>query len=126
MAQKIKDLSSQIAELSLLEAAELVKVLEEVLGVSAAAPMMMAAAAPGAAAPSAEDEKTEFDVILVNGGSKKIEVIKEIRTITGLGLKEAKEAAEGSNVVIKSGIAKNDALAIAEKLKGAGAEIKVV
>jgi large subunit ribosomal protein L7/L12 len=125
MAQKIKDLSSQIAELSLLEAAELVKVLEEVLGVSAAAPMMMAAA-PGAPAPSAEDEKTEFDVILVNGGSKKIEVIKEIRTITGLGLKEAKEAAEGSNVVIKSGIAKNDALAIAEKLKGAGAEIKVV
>ena len=124
--QKIKDLSSQIAELSLLEAAELVKVLEDLLGVSAAAPMMMAAAAPGAAAPSAEEEKTEFDVILVSGGSNKINVIKEIRAITGLGLKEAKEAAEGSNVTIKSGVSKNDAAAVAAKLQEAGAQVKIV
>lgn len=123
--QKIKDLSTQISELSLLEAAELVKVLEDLLGVSAAAPMMMAAA-PGAPAPSAEEEKTEFDVILVSGGDKKIDVIKEIRALTGLGLKEAKETAEGSDVTIKSGISKADATAIADKLKAAGAQVKIV
>ena len=125
MEQKVKEISTRIAELTLLEAASLVKALEEVLGVSAAAPMV-AAAAPVAAAP-AEEEKTEFDVILVSGGApeKKINLIKEIRSITGLSLKEAKETAEGQNMILKTGLSKKDAEAIKAQLEAVGAQVKL-
>jgi large subunit ribosomal protein L7/L12 len=124
MEQKLKDISLEISKLTLLEASELVKMLEETLGVSAAAPMMMAAAAP--AAVEKEEEKTEFDVVLVSGGPNKINVIKEVRAVTGLALKEAKEAAEGSNVVLKTGISKKDAEAAKKQLEAVGAEVKLV
>jgi len=125
MEQKLKDISLEISKLTLLEASELVKLLEETLGVSAAAPMMMAAAAAPAAVEK-EEEKTEFDVVLVSGGPNKINVIKEVRAVTGLALKEAKEAAEGSNVVLKTGISKKDAEAAKKQLEAVGAEVKLV
>lgn len=125
MEQKLHNISEEISKLTLLETAELVKILEEKLGVSAAAPVAMAAA-PAAAAADAEEEKTEFDVVLVNGGANKINVIKEVRAVTGLALKEAKEAAEGSNVTLKSGISKKDAEAIKKQLEAVGAEVKLV
>lgn len=126
MEQKLKDIALEISKLTLLEAAELVKKLEETLGVSAVAPMMMAPAAAQSTEAATEEEKTEFDVVLVSGGTNKINVIKEIRAVTGLALKEAKEAAEGANVVLKSGIAKKDAEAIKKQLEGVGAEVKLV
>ncbi|MFT8711932.1 50S ribosomal protein L7/L12, partial [Komagataeibacter rhaeticus] len=104
----VEDLSA----LTVLEAAELSKLLEEKWGVSAAAPVAVAAAAPGAAAAPAE-EKTEFDVVLAKAGDKKINVIKEIRAITGLGLKEAKDLVEGAPKTIKEGASKDEA----EKIK---------
>ena len=113
-----------IKGMTVLELSELIKELEEELGVSAAAPVAVAAGpvAGGAAAPA--EEKTEFDVVLKSEGANKLNVIKEVRTITGLGLKEAKDLVEGHGVV-KEGVSKADAEAIKEKLVAAGAEIEI-
>jgi large subunit ribosomal protein L7/L12 len=122
------DLSKIVDELSsltVLEAAELSKLLEEKWGVSAAAPMAVAAAGPAAAAAAPVEEKTEFDVILAKIGDKKIEVIKEVRAITGLGLKEAKDLVEGAPKPVKEGIAKKDAEEIKKKLEAVGAAVEL-
>ena len=122
------DLSKIVDELSsltVLEAAELSKLLEEKWGVSAAAPVAVAAAGPAAAAAAPVEEKTEFDVILAKTGEKKIEVIKEVRAITGLGLKEAKDLVEGAPKSVKEGIAKKDAEEIKKKLEAVGASVEL-
>jgi large subunit ribosomal protein L7/L12 len=119
-----EDVIQFIASMSVLELSELVKELEEKFGVSAAAPMAMMAAGPAAAAAPAE-EKTEFDVILVAHGEKKINVIKEVRAITGLGLKEAKDLVESPPKPVKEGIAKADADKIKAQLEGAGATVEI-
>ncbi len=120
-----------IKGMTLLQASELVKRLEQELGVSAAVPMaavaMPGAAVAGDAAPAAE-EKTQFDVILTKGGDKKIQVIKEVRTITGLGLKEAKDLVEGADAVpkkVKEGVSKQEAEEIKKKLEAAGAAAEI-
>ena len=113
----------QLSSLTVLEAAELSKLLEEKWGVSAAAPVAVAAAGPAAAAAAPVEEKTEFDVILAKIGDKKIEVIKEVRAITGLGLKEAKDLVEGAPKSVKEGIAKKDAEEIKKKLEAVGASV---
>jgi large subunit ribosomal protein L7/L12 len=121
------DLSKIVDELStltVLEAAELSKMLEEKWGVSAAAPVAVAAAAGGAAAPVVE-EKTEFDVVLTAAGDKKINVIKEVRAITGLGLKEAKDLVEGAPKSVKEGVSKAEAEDIKKKLEEAGAKVEL-
>lgn len=121
---KREDLIKAIEEMSVLELSELVKELEEKFGVSAAAPAMMMpmAAAPAAAA---EEEKTEFDVILTDHGANKIGVIKVVREITGLGLKEAKELVDGAPKAIKEGIAKDEAEEIKKKVEEAGAKVEL-
>lgn len=125
--EKMESFVSYVENLTLLEASKLIKVLEDRLGVSAAAPVAVAAAAPagaGAAAP-AEEEKTEFDVILAAHGDKKIEVIKVVRAITGLGLKEAKDLVDGAPKPLKTGVAKDEAEAIKKQLEEAGAKIEI-
>jgi len=114
----------ELSTLTVLEAAELAKLLEEKWGVSAAAPVAVAAAGGGAAAPVAE-EKTEFNVILADAGANKINVIKEVRAITGLGLKEAKDLVEGAPKAVKEGVSKDDAAKIKAQLEGAGAKVEV-
>ena len=114
-----------ISNLSLLEASKLVKTLEEKLGVSAAAPVAVAAAAPTAAAAAPAEEKTEFDVILASFGENKVAVIKEVRAITGLGLKEAKDLVEGAPKAVKEGIAKEEAEKLKAQLEAAGAKVEV-
>ena len=111
-----------LSKLTVVEAAELSKQLEEKWGVTAAAPV--AAAVPGAAAPAAE-EKSEFTVFLASGGDKKINVIKEVRSFTGLGLKEAKDLVEGAPKEIKTGVAKKEAEEIKKKLEAAGAKVEL-
>ncbi|MEP3231228.1 MAG: 50S ribosomal protein L7/L12 [Hyphomicrobiales bacterium] len=118
--QIVEDLSA----LTVLEAAELSKMLEEKWGVSAAAPVAVAAA-PGAGGGEAAEEKTEFDVILAGAGDKKINVIKEVRGITGLGLKEAKDLVEGAPKAVKEGVSKEEAEEIKGKLEAAGASVEV-
>jgi large subunit ribosomal protein L7/L12 len=119
-------IADELSSLTVLEAAELSKLLEEKWGVSAAAPVAMAAAAgPAAAAAPAAEEKTEFDVILAKFGDKKIEVIKEVRAITGLGLKEAKDLVEGAPKPVKEGVSKDDAKKIKEKLEAVGATVEL-
>ncbi len=114
----------QLSGLSIMEAAELVKKLEEKWGVSAAAaPVMMAAGGAAAAAPV--EEKTEFTVVLVEAGANKINVIKEVRAITGLGLKEAKDLVEGAPKEVKAGIPKAEADELKKKLEAAGAKVEV-
>ncbi|MDK1385157.1 50S ribosomal protein L7/L12 [Sinorhizobium sp. 8-89] len=122
LAKIVEDLSS----LTVLEAAELSKLLEEKWGVSAAAPVAVAAAggAAGATAP-AEEEKTEFDVVLTDAGANKINVIKEVRAITGLGLKEAKDLVEGAPKPVKEGVSKAEAADLKKKLEDAGAKVDV-
>jgi len=115
----------QLSSLTVMEAAELVKTLEEKWGVSAAAPAMMAMPAAGGAAAAPAEEKTEFDVVLANAGDKKINVIKEIRTITGLGLKEAKDLVEGAPKTVKEGVSKDEANKIKEVLVAAGATVEI-
>ena len=123
--EKITAIVEEIKSLTILELNELVKAVEEEFGVSAAAPVAVAgAAAAGAAAPAAE-EKTEFDVILKAFGDKKLDVIKAIRNITGLGLKEAKELVEGAPKTVKEGVTKEEADKVAEELKAAGAEVEI-
>ena len=117
-------LVDELSALTVLEAAELSKLLEEKWGVSAAAPVAVAAA-PGAAAAAPVEEKTEFDVILVEAGDKKINVIKEVRAITGLGLKEAKDLVEGAPKPIKEGVNKDDAAKFKKVLEEAGAKVEV-
>lgn len=121
-AQKILDM---VKELTVLELSELVKEMEEVFGVSAAAPVAVAAVAgaPAAGGADAAAEKTEFDVELTDAGAEKIKVIKVVREITGLGLKEAKEAVDGAPKVLKEGIGKDDAEAIKAKLEEVGAKV---
>jgi len=118
-------LVDELSTLTVLEAAELSKMLEEKWGVSAAAPVAAAAAAPAAAAAAPVEEKTEFTVTLKAGGDKKINVIKEIRTITGLGLKEAKDLVEGAPKVVKDGVNKDEAAKIKKVLEDNGATVEV-
>ena len=113
----------ELSGLSVLEAAELSKMLEEKWGVSAAAPVAVAAAAPGAAA--AAEEKTAFDVILASAGAQKINVIKVVRELTGLGLKEAKDLVEGAPKAVKTGVAKEESETMKKKLTEAGATVEV-
>ncbi|WP_375655234.1 50S ribosomal protein L7/L12 [Bartonella sp. AA83SXKL] len=119
----LEKIVEDLSNLTLLEAAELSKLLEEKWGVSAAAPVAVAAVA-GAAAPTAE-EKTEFDVILVEGGAQKINVIKEVRALTGLGLKEAKDLVEGAPKPIKEAASKEEAEKIKSQLEAAGAKVEL-
>jgi large subunit ribosomal protein L7/L12 len=122
LSKIVDDLSS----LTVLEAAELSKLLEEKWGVSAAAPVAVAAAGGGgAAAATPVEEKTEFDVILTAAGDKKINVIKEVRAVTGLGLKEAKDLVEGAPKAVKEGVAKAEAESIKKKLEEAGAKVEL-
>ena len=119
----LEKIADDLSALTVLEAAELSKLLEEKWGVSAAAPVA-AAAAPAAAAEAAE-EKDEFDVILAAAGDKKINVIKEVRTITGLGLKEAKDLVEGAPKPVKEGVKKDEAEEMKKKLEEAGATVEL-
>ena len=119
--QKIVD---DLSSLTVLEAAELAKLLEEKWGVSAAAAVAVAAGPAGAAAPAAE-EKTEFTVVLAAAGDKKIEVIKEVRAITGLGLKEAKDLVEGAPKNVKEGVNKDEAAKIKATLEKVGAKVEL-
>lgn len=120
----LEKIADELSALTVLEAAELSKLLEEKWGVSAAAPVA-AAAAPAAAAGEAAEEKDEFDVILASAGEKKINVIKEVRTITGLGLKEAKDLVEGAPKPVKEGAKKDEAEEIKKKLEEAGATVEL-
>jgi large subunit ribosomal protein L7/L12 len=119
-------IAEQLSSLTVMEAADLAKLLEEKWGVSAAAPVAMAmpGAAPGAAAAPAE-EKTEFDVILITAGDKKIQVIKEVRAVTGLGLKEAKDLVEGAPKPVKEGVSKEEAAKIKAQIEAAGGQVDV-
>lgn len=114
----------ELSKLTVLEAAELSKLLEEKWGVSAAAPVAVAAVG-GAAGGAAEEAKDEFDVVLASAGDKKIEVIKEVRTITGLGLKEAKDLVEGAPKPLKTGVPKAEAEEFKKKLEAAGAKVEL-
>jgi len=120
--QKIVD---ELSGLTVLEAAELAKMLEEKWGVSAAAPVAIMAAAAGAAPAAVAEEKTEFNVILATVGAQKINVIKEVRAITGLGLKEAKDLVEGAPKPVKEGVNKDEADKIKKQLEGAGATVEL-
>ncbi len=128
MAVTKEEVIEFIANMSVLELAEFIKELEEKFGVSAAAPVAAVAAAPGAA-PGAEaapqEEKTEFDVILAEVGGNKIQVIKEVRAITGLGLKEAKDLVESAPKPIKEGVSKEEAEEIKKKLEAVGAKVEI-
>ena len=120
---KVQELLDAIGTLTLIEAAELVKAMEEKFGISAAAPVAVAAAGP--AAVEAADEQTEFDVILAGFGDNKVAVIKEVRTITGLGLKEAKELVEAGGKPVKEKVSKEEAEKIKQQLVAAGATVEV-
>ncbi len=124
MSEKVLKLIEDVKSLTVLELSELVKALEEEFGVSAAAPVAVAAAPAAGAAPAAE-EKTEFDVILKEAGANKIAVIKVVRELTGLGLKEAKALVDGAPKALKEGVSKDDASAMEAKLKEAGATVEV-
>ncbi len=122
-SEKITNILEEIKSLTIIELADLVKAVEEEFGVSAAAPVGVAVAA-GAPAAAAE-EKTEFDVILKSFGAKKLDVIKAVREITGLGLKEAKEMVEGAPKAVKEGVSKDEAETVKKALEEAGAEVEV-
>ena len=123
-SEKITNIVEEIKTLTILELADLVKAVEEEFGVSAAAPVGVVAVAGAAAAPAAE-EKTEFDVILTGFGDKKLNVIKAIREITGLGLKEAKDMVEGCPKAVKEGVSKEDAEKLKADLEAAGATVEI-
>ena len=123
-SEKIINIVEEIKTLTILELADLVKAVEEEFGVSAAAPVGVVAVAGAAAAPAAE-EKTEFDVILTGFGDKKLNVIKAIREITGLGLKEAKDMVEGCPKAVKEGVSKDDAEKVKAELEAAGATVEI-
>lgn len=119
-----EQLIESISSMSVLELSELIKKIENKFGVTAAAPVAMAAAAPGAGAAVAE-EKTEFDAVLVDAGANKINVIKEVRTLTGLGLKEAKDLVEGAPKTVKEAVSKDEADKIKKALEAAGAKVEI-
>lgn len=121
----LQKLVDELSTLTVLEAAELSKLLEDRWGVSAAAPVAAAAAAPAVAAAAPAEEQTEFTVILAKTGDKKINVIKEVRTITGLGLKEAKDLVEGAPKPVKEGVNKDEAAKIRKQLEDQGAAVEV-
>lgn len=125
VTKEMDEFISKIEEMSVLELSKLVKALEDRLGVSAAAPMAVAAAPADSGDAAAEEEKTEFDVILENFGDKKIPVIKEVRSITGLGLKDAKELVEGAPKAIKEGVEKDEAEKVKKQLEDAGAKVEL-
>jgi ribosomal protein L7/L12 len=127
VSQEMEQFISYVEKLSVLELSKLVKALEDRLGVSAAAPVAVAAApaAAGAAPAAAAEEQTEFNVILADAGASKINVIKEVRAITGLGLKDAKDLVEAAPKAIKEGVSKEDAQKIKEQLEAAGAKVEV-
>ena len=120
----VEAILESIEKLTLLEAAELVKAMEEKFGVSAAAPVAVAAAAPAAAAAEAAEEASEVTVVLASAGANKIAVLKEVRAITGLGLKEAKDLVDGAPQAVKEGVKKEDAEAIKKQLEAAGATVE--
>jgi large subunit ribosomal protein L7/L12 len=120
----LANLVEELSALTVLEAAELSKMLEEKWGVSAAAPVAVAAAG-GAAPAAAAEEKTEFDVVLTEAGANKINVIKEVRAITGLGLKEAKDLVEAAPKAVKEGVSKDEAAKLKTQLEAAGAKVDV-
>ena len=122
---ELQPLVDQLDKLTLLQASKLVKHLEDHWGVSAAAPAAVAVAGPGGGGGGGEEEKTSFDVILKSAGDKKIGVIKEVRAITGLGLKEAKELVDGAPKPVKEGVAKDEAEALKTQLEGAGATVEL-
>jgi large subunit ribosomal protein L7/L12 len=121
---KVSEIVEKIKELSLLEASELKKALEEEFGVTASAPMMMAGA-PAAAAAAPVEEKTEFDVILLSAGDKKINVIKVVRAHTGLGLKEAKDLVDGAPKTVKEAISKDESEKLKKEFEEAGATVEI-
>jgi len=121
----LNSIADQLSTLTIMEAAELAKLLEERWGVSAAAPVAMAAMPGAAAAPAAAEEKTEFDVILVTTGDKKIQVIKEVRAVTGLGLKEAKDLVEGAPKPVKEGVSKDEAQKIKAQIEAVGGQVDI-
>jgi len=126
MATNQEQILESIANMTVLELSEFIKKIEEKFGVSAAAPVAVAGfAAPGAGGAAAAEEKTEFTVMLVDGGANKINVIKEVRTITGLGLKEAKDLVEGAPKAVKEGVSKADAETMKKTLEGAGAKVEI-
>jgi large subunit ribosomal protein L7/L12 len=120
-----QDVIDFIANMTVLELSEMVKELEEKFGVSAAAPVAMMAAGPAAEGGAAAEEKSEFDVVLTAAGDKKIAVIKEVRAITGLGLKEAKELVDSAPKAVKEGVAKEEAEALQSQLEEAGAQVEL-
>jgi large subunit ribosomal protein L7/L12 len=120
----LNQIAESLSSLTIMEAADLAKLLEEKWGVSAAAPVAVAAAGGGAGAEAAV-EKDEFDVVLLSAGDKKIQVIKEVRAITSLGLKEAKELVESAPKAIKEGVAKDEAQKIKEQIEGAGGQVDI-
>ena len=122
-SEKITNILEEIKTLTIIELADLVKAVEEEFGVSAAAPVGVAVA--GAAPAAAVEEKTEFDVVLKSFGAKKLDVIKAVREITGLGLKEAKEMVEGAPKTVKEGVSKDEAESVKKALEEAGAEVEV-
>jgi len=125
MSISIDQVKEFLGKMSVLELAQLTKDLESAWGVSAAAPVAAAAAGPAAAAAPVAEEKTEFDVVLKETGANKIQVIKVVRELTGLGLKEAKDAVDGAPTTLKEGISKGDADAMKTKLEGAGAKVEI-
>ena len=125
MALSNEELLKELSAKPIMEVVELVKMLEEEWGVSAAAPVAVAAAGPTADAGAAAEEKTEFDVVMTSFGSNKVAVIKAVRTITGLGLKEAKDTVEGAPSVIKEGASKADAENFKKQLEEAGATVEL-
>lgn len=124
-SEKITKILDEIKELTVLELNELVKAIEEEFGVSAAAPVAIAGGAAGGAAAPAEEEKSEFDVVLTAAGAGKIKVIKVVRELTGLGLKEAKDAVDGAPTTLKSGVSKEDADKMKEALEAEGASVEI-
>ena len=124
MSTDLNAIADQLSTLTVMEAAELATLLEEKWGVSAAAPVAVAAAAPGAGAAPVE-EQTEFDAVLISFGDKKIQVIKEVRAITGLGLKEAKDLVESAPKALKEGVGKEEADEIKAKIEEAGGQLDI-
>jgi large subunit ribosomal protein L7/L12 len=121
----INVIADQLSTLTVMEAASLAKLLEEKWGVTAAAPMAMAMPGAAAAAAAPVEEQTEFDVILLSAGDKKIQVIKEVRAVTGLGLKEAKDLVEGAPKPVKEGVSRDEAKKIKEQIEAAGGQADV-
>jgi len=125
MAADLNAIAEQLSSLTVMEAADLAKLLEQKWGVSAAAPVAVAAGGAVAAGAAPAEEKTDFDVVLLSSGDKKIQVIKEVRAITGLGLKEAKDLVEGAPKTVKEGVNKEEADKIKAQIEGAGGQVQI-